>query len=592
MGVFDDGPSDSGNVPLKSTAIDWPLLTKNALVVGVCYIFGRLGFSFVWATCLSLLMVFSIVRHRKHARFHRSLQFQRLMHEPALLQRTLPLIPAWITFPDTEKVDFIGKLLQQMWPSIKVAAENIVLQQVGPIFDQVKPPFLTVLAFSKFDLGPNPPDVLGLKLLEQNESDELMLDIEVEFTGHPNIVVEARSGPASVSTSVGDIFFRSTLRVLLKPLMDEIPCFGALSVSLVSKPEIHFKLSTVGVSVMSIPGLNDFLFNLIKTQLAEFVVWPKKIVVPVKKLPADVLAKLKMTAEPQGMLSVRVVSARDMPTVDCYAKITVGMHSEKTQAKKCHGSVDWNQSFDFQVHDPNNQDVLILIKNDQNLVMGTVNTLVLQHVMNSRADIGETRVPINRVVSSSSNEQDLWLPLQNCSRKGRAPQVHVVLTWEPYTRMSKDVSESRNVPLSRLQSRRSNRISRRGLLSVRVHSAAGLRRPAGAAPHHPYVKMVLGQSKSKTKEKNGPDCVWEEQFEMHVDDSATQVLHVEVHDKHTFPSPFRTAQDDRLGDLELSLDKLISQILEHGSKAETLPLQHAQSGTITLTVDFREQAGM
>src|SRR6202000_918932 len=102
------------------------------------------------------------------------------------------------------------------------------------------------------------------------------------------------------------------------------------------------------VSVMSIPGLNDFLYDLIKTQMASFVVWPKKIVIPIKKLSADVLTSLN-TAESQGILYVRVKGAKDIKHGESYAKVSVSGQKKKTELKKHSGTVEWREHFDFLV---------------------------------------------------------------------------------------------------------------------------------------------------------------------------------------------------------------------------------------------------
>ena len=156
--------------------------------------------------------------------------------------------------------------------------------------------------------------------------------MSVEFAGNPVIAVEARSGPIVVSVYVADFVFKSSIRILLKPLDDEIPCISAVSLSLTRKPDINFKLDTgaPGLNVMSIPGLNDFLYTLIKDQVAAQLVWPKKIVVPLKTLDAAVLSALQST-ENQGVLEVRVHGAKDIKVNDVYAKLTLGDNSFKNQ---------------------------------------------------------------------------------------------------------------------------------------------------------------------------------------------------------------------------------------------------------------------
>ena len=131
----------------------------------------------------------------------------QLMHNPSALQSSLPLIPPWISFPDLEKADFITTLCKQAWPSIKLATETELLKQLPPLIDKLKPPFLTSITFERLDLGNIPPHIPGVRLQSGETTDEIMLDMEVEFSGNPQIIIEASTGPVSVTVRVEDFFF-------------------------------------------------------------------------------------------------------------------------------------------------------------------------------------------------------------------------------------------------------------------------------------------------------------------------------------------------------------------------------------------------
>ena len=187
-------------------SLDWRVAVRSGAVVLWAWSVGRLGLSALWVVATSLLLVFSIVRQRKHVAFHQTLKFQKLMHDPAALQSSLPLIPPWIAFPDMEKADFIATLVTQLWPVIKEASEAVVLQVVSPLMDKLKPPFLTSLSFQRLDLGNVPPSIPGVRL-QSADSGEIMLDIEVEFAGNvsqsaqPHCPPLSRPPPASRQSS-------------------------------------------------------------------------------------------------------------------------------------------------------------------------------------------------------------------------------------------------------------------------------------------------------------------------------------------------------------------------------------------------------
>ena len=64
-----------------SGAIDWSVnrlvLTRTAIIVVWAWSVGRFGFSLLWVTAVSLLLVFSIVRQRKRAQLFHTLKFQK-----------------------------------------------------------------------------------------------------------------------------------------------------------------------------------------------------------------------------------------------------------------------------------------------------------------------------------------------------------------------------------------------------------------------------------------------------------------------------------------------------------------------------------
>jgi len=520
------------------------------------------------------------------------------MHSPSALQSSLPLVPPWISFPDLEKADFIGTICAQVWPQIKQATEAELLKQLPPIIDKLKPPFLTSITFQRLDLGNIPPVIPGVRLQQIGDgetADEVMLDVEVEFSGNPQIIIEASTGPVSVTVRVEDFFFRGTVRALLKPLIDEIPCFAALSVSLVTRPTINFKLNTVGVSVMAIPGLNDALYALIKTQIAAFVVWPKKIVIPLKKLSDDVLAALN-TADVQGILYVQVLGAKDIKSGECYAKVSLGSgQKKKTHSKRGHGAVEWNEMFELYVHDVDNDEVKVEIKSKDNLLLGTVNTLVINHLKEKKSTaLGDVSIPVNRVSSDSQANvpQELWLPLQH-QHKGKAGQVHLELTWSPFrTASDREDEETGKKPLLHRRSTRHVGLAS-GLLVVTVHSAQGLRKANGHAAHNAYAVLLVGKHEVKTgtasASKDKDVCKWEAQFDLAVDDVSSQQLRVEVRERHSHLSSalylgLSHAKDVLLGEVVLPM----REAAKEGRRTVTMPLQQQHSATISLTYELKE----
>ena len=67
-------------------------------------------------------------------------------------------------FPDYEKVAFLNAALAQLWPYICLAAAEAARDLINPLLEEQRPPWLTKIAIARFELGPRPPTVEGVKV--------------------------------------------------------------------------------------------------------------------------------------------------------------------------------------------------------------------------------------------------------------------------------------------------------------------------------------------------------------------------------------------------------------------------------------------
>jgi Ca2+-dependent lipid-binding protein len=58
---------------------------------------------------------------------------------------------------------------------------------------------------------------------------------------------------------VKDIGFTGVFRLIFKPLVDQLPCFGAVCFSLRKKKKLDFRLKVIGGEISAIPGISDAL---------------------------------------------------------------------------------------------------------------------------------------------------------------------------------------------------------------------------------------------------------------------------------------------------------------------------------------------
>jgi Ca2+-dependent lipid-binding protein len=125
------------------------------------------------------------------------------------------------------------------------------------------------------------------------------------------------------------------VRVVLKPLINDMPLVGGLQVFFLNNPNIDFNL--VGVAdFLDFPGISDLLRRIIVEQIAAIMVLPNKLPFILNdKVPAY---KLKMP-QPEGVLRIHVVEAKDLMKKDIsvlgkgksdpYCIVTVGAQQFK-----------------------------------------------------------------------------------------------------------------------------------------------------------------------------------------------------------------------------------------------------------------------
>ena len=143
-----------------------------------------------------------------------------------------------------------------------------------------------------------------------------------------------------------------TLGICMKPLVDEIPGFGALLVTLMKPPKISYRVDlgkAMGGSFLG-GAIANFVDSLLPTILNGFLVWPQRIVVPI--MDEKVTGPLDdLQLRHRGILKLTVVEAKDIPRMDKMGKsdpfleiFTDTKRVLKTSTKKNTLSPQWNET--------------------------------------------------------------------------------------------------------------------------------------------------------------------------------------------------------------------------------------------------------
>lgn len=432
------------------------------------------------------------------------------------LQRLLPEIPQWVKNPDYDRVDWLNKFIENMWPYLDKAICKTAKNIAKPIIAEQIPKYkIDSVEFEALTLGSLPPTFQGMKVYATDEK-ELIMELSMKWAGNPNITVAVKAFGLRATVQVVDLQVFAAPRITLKPLVPSFPCFANIFVSLMEKPHVDFGLKLLGADVMAIPGLYRLVQELIKDQVANMYLWPKTLEVPIMD-PAKAMKK------PVGILSVKVVRAMKlkkkdlMGASDPYVKMKLTedkLPSKKTTVKLKNLNPEWNEEFNMVVKDPESQALEVNVydweqvgKHDK---MG-MNVIPLKELTPDEPKV----LTLDLLKNMDPND------VQNEKSRG---QIVLEALYKPFkdTEIPKDLEDP-----NAIEKAPDGTPAGGGLLVVIVHEAQEVE-----GKHHtnPYVRLLFRGEERKTKYiKKNRDPRWEEEFSFMLEEPPTNDrIHVEV----------------------------------------------------------------
>ncbi|PIN23369.1 hypothetical protein CDL12_03900 [Handroanthus impetiginosus] len=211
----------------------------------------------------------------------------------------VPLLPLWVMSPDYERVDWLNKLILDMWPYFDKAACGIIKSSAEATFTEYIGKYqIKSIYFDRLTLGNLPPKVHGLKPQDSKEN-ELVLDLALRWAGNLDIILIIKLLSLQLSVQLVDIQISAATRVILRPFVPTFPCFSSIAVSLMEKPKIDFGLKVMGGDIMSIPGFYQFVQEVVARQVAKLYLWPQTFEI-------DILdSSIGAAKKPVGILHVK-----------------------------------------------------------------------------------------------------------------------------------------------------------------------------------------------------------------------------------------------------------------------------------------------
>ncbi|KAL0347486.1 UNVERIFIED_CONTAM: Synaptotagmin-2 [Sesamum calycinum] len=273
------------------------------------------------------------------------------------LQKLIPEIPIWIKNPDYDRLDWLNKFIEYMWPYLDKAICKMAKKIAEPIIAEEIPKYkIESVEFETLTLGSLPPTFQGMKVYNTEEK-ELIMELGLKWAANPNILVAVKAFGLKATVQVLDLQVFALPRITLKPLVPVFPFFANIHVSLMEKPHVDFGVKLLGCDAMSIPGVYRIVQELIKDQVANMYLWPKRLEVQIMD-PATAMQK------PRGLLNVKVIRAMKLKKKDLlgasdpYVKLTLSddkVQTKKTTVKMKNLNPEWDEEFSLAIRDPETQ---------------------------------------------------------------------------------------------------------------------------------------------------------------------------------------------------------------------------------------------
>ncbi|XP_070001630.1 extended synaptotagmin-2 isoform X3 [Penaeus vannamei] len=491
---------------------------RRALEWFLVYMFGYYNVSFGWL----MAPLFFLVLRDKRAK-EKKVKFDIIRSianadEKDIIQeiQRFSNLPSWVTFPDMERVEWLNKIIRQLWPYAGQYVKDLCKYSIEPSMRTALEEYkLNGFQFEKIILGDTPPRFSGVKVYDDTSRHEIIMDMDFAYAGDCKFEVSV----SKFKMGIKDLQISGRLRIMMKPLVRQIPLVGGLQVFFLNNPDVDFNL--IGLAdVFDMPGLSDILRSIVTEQIGHMMVLPNRY--PIQLVEDIDVVELKCPA-PAGVIRLNVIEAQNLMKKDIgimgtgksdpYCILRLG--AQKFQTKTINNTV--NPKWDFCCEYFCSSDTRFGNK---------IHFEVFDYDHMSKDDF-LLRANLDVQEIWKNGEVDMWVPLSE-AKSGR---IHIRATWL-------DLSDTADSLQLQLEEIRALQVTTKNplhsaVLMVWVDSAKKLN-PSHKQIPDPFVRLYVGNEKGETAVRQRTnDPVFEEGFTFLVRNPRTQELKLEVIDQKT-----------------------------------------------------------
>ncbi|KAL1513440.1 hypothetical protein ABEB36_002851 [Hypothenemus hampei] len=529
-------------------------LVKQTLLCLLSYALGYSGCSLIW---ILLPVILGIVKQKQSQRlFTKQLLTRKLVfNEEKLVFQSFSDLPAWVQFPDIEKTEWLNRIIKQLWPKVNIYIHDIVKELLQKKLNKKIGKYgLSGLTVEKLTVGVIPFRIGGIVVFENVSDNEIVLDLDVSYAGDCDIILKY----SKVTGGIKNFQLYGRLRVVLKPLINELPLAGGIEAFFINPPHIDFSLDGLA-SVLEFPMLSILLKKVVLDTISSVMVLPNKFPIRLNKKVSKQQIRFP---NPKGVLRVHLVQGRQLfqkdltlsgqHTCDPYAVLTIGDQEFKTTVKDHTDRPLWDYWCEFIIEE----------------IIGVFLYVTVwdKDYIQEDETLGRTKVELSQLVENSN--VDMWLKLQNVEHG----EIQLRTTWLTLSTNHDDMKYAQN----EIQELQVSSLST-GILLIFVNHADDLM-PVNTKNPELFVLIKVGEQEMSTKiNKNPNDPAWEEGFMCLITSLEKNITFNVIDDKH----------GEILGEFVYNTDALFEEE-DLQIKNQTFRLSQCKSsGKINLSITLR-----
>ncbi|KAM6934528.1 extended synaptotagmin-3 [Xenentodon cancila] len=328
------------------------------------YLTGYMGLSISWVLlCMVTIAWWKKNRQWKGERIKSAIDF--VDNETDVINTELKSalqMASWVNFTDVEKVQWVNKVLEQMWPFFGMYMEKLLKTNIQASI-RSSSTALRMFTFTKIHFGHKPFRVTGIRVYTHEvDQREVILDLNIDYEGDVNIDAEVNP---PITAGVKGLKLQGMLRIILDPLIGQTPLVGGVTIFFIRRPTLQINWTGV-TNILDSPGFSSLSEDTILDIIASLMVLPNRMCIPfIDQVKMD---QMRFPL-PRGVVRVHVLEARDLVAKDTYmmglvkgksdpyVTLRVGNRHYKTKTVKENLHPKWNEVFEFVVHEAPGQEL-------------------------------------------------------------------------------------------------------------------------------------------------------------------------------------------------------------------------------------------